>query len=866
MIERPFIKTMAWFCFFFLILAPLSTGQEEERPALSWSALPELPGTCGLGGPFVGVHNEALIVAGGANFPSAPPWEGGAKIWHDDVFVLEKDADTWRTGYKLERALAYGASISTDQGIVLIGGCDAEKAYSTVSLLNWDSDEKRLSQEPLTPLPAPSSFLAAGRIGDILYVAAGQRSSDPADLEKTFWALDLAQSEDRRTWIPMEPWPGPARIKAVTAVQSGGNGSQYLYLLSGERPTKTAGGKIERQYLSDAYRFDPAVTSGEKAWKRIAPLPHPTAAGCALSMGQSHVLIFSGSTGVHIHEPIDQRPEFPRDILAYHTITDTWVKTGDMPQSVVTTTACWWKGAMVIPSGEIRPGVRTPMVQRAEPVAARFSFGWTNYTILILYLVLLVAMGWFFSRREKSTHEFFLAGKRIPWWAAGLSIYATQLSAITFVATPAVAYATNWLIYPGYFTIFLMAPVVVFFYLPFFRRLNLTTPYEYLEKRFNVAVRLFGSASFIVFQLGRMAIVVYLPALALTAITGMDIYLCIVIMGILATVYTVLGGMEAVIWTDVIQVVVLLGGFLMGLLLVIFSEGGPGAIFTTAMAEGKLTLLTGSMSFTDLATWSLVLGSFALQFGPYTTDQAVVQRYMTTKDERSSARSIWLNGIISIPTGFIFFAMGTCLYIFFKNHPDLLTLGMQNDQVFPLFIARKLPPGISGLIIAGIFAASMSSLDSSMHSIATVLTTDFYQRFKKDATDRACLRLARWIIIALGVLTVTAASALARFDIKSLFLFFQGLLGLLSSGLAGVFILAVFTQRANAAGALTGAVASTALLFYITRFTNMNFYLYAVIGIAACVIVGYLTSIVIPGPSKDLTGLTFATRNRGIES
>jgi len=866
MIERAFMRTLACFCLILILPLPLFAGQEAEKAPLSWSALPDLPGTCGLGGAFVGVHNEALIVAGGANFPSAPPWVGGAKVWHDDVYVLERGAGTWRTGYKLEHALAYGASISTDRGIVLIGGCDAEKAYSTVSLLQWDRIEKSLSQEPLPYLPAPSSYLAAGMIGDILYVAAGQCSSDPADLEKAFWALDLARPEGRRSWTPLEPWPGPPRIKAVAAVQSNGSGSPCLYLFSGERPTKTAGEEIERKYLTDAYRFDPASKTGEKAWKRITPLPHPTAAGCALSWGQSHVLLFSGSTGAHIHEPIDLRPEFPREILAYHTITDTWVKAGDMPQSVVTTTACWWADAMVIPSGEIRPGVRTPKVQRAEPAEDRFSFGWINYAILILYLALLVAMGGYFSRREKSTHDFFLAGKRIPWWAAGLSIYATQLSAITFVATPAVAYASNWLVYPGYFTIFLMAPVVVFFYLPFFRRLNLTTAYEYLEKRFNVAVRLFGSASFIVFQLGRMAIVVYLPALALTAITGMDIYLCIVIMGVLATVYTVLGGMEAVIWTDVIQVVVLLGGFLMGLLLVIFSEGGPGAIFSTALAEGKLTLFTGSMSFTELATWSLVLGSFALQFGPYTTDQAVVQRYMTTRDERSSARGIWLNSIISIPTGFVFFAMGTCLYIFFKNHPDLLTVGMQNDQVFPLFIARRLPPGISGLIIAGIFAASMSSLDSSMHSIATALTTDFYRRFKQDATDTACLRLARWIIITLGVLTVTAASALARFDIQSLFLFFQGLLGLLSSGLAGIFILAVFTRRAHAAGVLTGAVASTALLFYVTRFTDINFYLYAVIGIAACVIVGYMASILIPGPRKDLAGLTFATRNRGIES
>lgn len=859
--DKKLVKAAAWLLLTCIACTLLHGAADDDR-SLSWSSLPDLPGTSGLGGPFVGVHGSVLIVAGGANFPEAPPWEGGAKVWHSDIYLLEKDAAAWRTGFELDSPLAYGAALTIDQGLLLIGGCDAEKAHAEVTLLNWDPGAGDLVRKRLPPLPAPSAFHAAGQIGRTVYVAAGQRSTDPADLEKAFWALDLSLPEGKREWAALETWPGPARIKAAAAVQSRGSELPCFYLFSGEVPSRNAAGGIDRRYVTDAFRFDPAARAGEPAWQRIADLPRPAAASCAASIGQSHILIFSGSTGEHIDEPLAGQPEFPGETLAYHTITDTWVKAGPMPQGVVTTGACWWEGRIVIPSGEIRPGVRTPKVQVAEPVSSRFAFGLLNYIILIVYLVVLVGMGFYFSRREKSTDDFFLAGRRIPWWAAGLSIYATQLSAITFVATPAIAYATNWLIYPSYFAILLIAPVVILFYLPFFRRLNVTTAYEYLERRFSVAVRLFGSASFIVFQLGRMAIVVYLPALALSAITGIDIYACIVIMGVLATVYTVLGGMEAVIWTDVIQVVILLGGFLFGLLLVIFSEGGPGPIFETALAEGKLILFNGSMSFTELATWSLLLGSFFLPFGPYTTDQAVIQRYMTTRDEKAAARGIWLNGIISVPTGFLFFAMGTCLYIFFKNNPDLLTVGMQNDQVFPLFIARKLPPGVSGLIIAGIFAASMSSLDSSMHSIATAFTTDFYRRFRKGATDRSCLVLARRIIIVLGLLTVAMASILACFDIKSLFLFFQGLLGLLSSSLVGIFMLAIFSRRAHAAGVLTGAAASIVVLFCITRFTDINFYLYAVIGTATCVIVGYAASLIVTAEAKDLTGLTFVTRKR----
>ena len=172
----------------------------------------------------------------------------------------------------------------------------------------------------------------------------------------------------------------------------------------------------------------------------------------------------------------------------------------------------------------------------------------------------LVVMGFYFSRREKGTDDFFLGGKRIPWWAAGLSIFGTQLSAITFMAIPAKAFATDWLYVLLTVGILAVCPVIIICFLPFFRRLNVTSAYEYLELRFNLPVRLYGSASFLFFQLGRMSIVVLLPAIALSAVTGLNVYMCIIVMGVLCTLYTVLGGIEAVIWTDVIQVIVLMGG------------------------------------------------------------------------------------------------------------------------------------------------------------------------------------------------------------------------------------------------------------------------------------------------------------------
>ena len=265
----------------------------------------------------------------------------------------------------------------------------------------------------------------------------------------------------------------------------------------------------------------------------------------------------------------------------------------------------------------------------------------------------MVFMGWYFSRKNKTTDDFFLAGGRVPWWAAGLSILCYHAECHYLLSQPALAYSFDWQAYLGYFAILMVAPIIIIFYLPFYRKLKVTTAYEYLEKRFNVTIRMFGSVSFVLFQLARMGIVVYLPALALSTVVGIDIYLAIIVMGILAILYTYMGGMEAVIWTDVVQVVVLIGGLIIGLIYILMEVGDLGHIFKTAYTDSKLQLFDFRFSFTEVVTWSLFLGSFALTVVPYTTDQAVVQRYMTTPSEKEAAKGIWLNGIMAIPAGIL---------------------------------------------------------------------------------------------------------------------------------------------------------------------------------------------------------------------
>ena len=845
-----------------------SEGAAASRAVLEWGELPSLPDPVGFAGPFAGVSSGALIVAGGANFPGGRPWDGHPKIWHDGIFVLtEPSGKWWRTG-KLPRPLGYGVSVNHKDRLICIGGGDKERHYADAFELAWTDGGIKVTVLP--SLPKPVAFFCGAVVGDTVYVAGGIEQPDSPTTMKTFWALDLSKPTGERQWQELEPWPGRPRMLAVAAAQA-----KSFFLFSGTDLVPGDDGKSRREYLTDAYRYAP-----NEGWKRIADLPQPTVAAPtpAISLGQSHILVFGGDNGENasrVAELKDQHPGFPAEVLAYHTVTDTWIKGGELLKNVgadpannpnagvwppVTTVATWWNDRIVIPSGEVRPGVRTPRVLAARPKQYEANFGAVNYAVLAAYLVVLVWMGFYFAKRERSTDDFFLAGRRIPWWAAGLSIYGTQLSAITFMAIPATIYATNWVPFLATVCIVAVAPVVVFLYLPFFRRLNVTTAYEYLEKRFNVAVRLFGSLSFILYQLGRMGIVLLLPAIALSAATGINMYVCIALMGVLCTIYTVLGGIEAVIWTDVLQVFVLLGGAIISLCIIVGSiDGGVAGIVEIAKADAKLDVVIWSWDYSIMAVWVVVVGNLFANLVPYTTDQAVIQRYLTTKDEKAAARAIWTNAALVIPGSLVFYAVGTALYAFFKSNAGLLEPTLKNDAIFPLFIAQQLPVGVAGLVIAGVFAASMSSLDSSLNSVATALVTDFYRRFKPDAEDHGCLVLARTLTVILGVLATVASLVMASMDVRSLWFLFTKILGLLGGGLAGIFALGVFTRRTTGVGALVGAVTGSALTVFVWRCTSTHFFLYAAIGIATCFVVGYLVSLVLPARPKDLSELTLFT-------
>lgn len=823
----------------------------------------------GQAGAYSGYHNGWLLLAGGANFPEDPPWQGGIKTWSDEIYLL--NAGNPDPGWKLAaqrwpQPMAYGLSFSLPEGILCIGGGDHEQSFSEVFLLRISDGD--ISFDTWPSLPVPLAYAAGAYIDGKVYVAGGEDIGNPG-ATGIFMVLDTRNRE--RGWMLLPTWPGPERAFAVAAGQSDGFDNCF-YLFSG----RDYGPGRDLEVLTDGYCYNPRLN----VWKKLdtpgGPV-FPIMAGTASSLGGSHILMFGGSDGGLMYEEIKLRneinrirstenhmvnrenlsllekrledmltdhPGFSRDIRIYHTITNTIYINSQSPVLLPVTTNLFRVGDKVlIASGETKPGVRTPQILQVEFREKSKSFGWLNTFIIIVYFMILAIMGWYFSRRQKNSNDYFRGGGRLPWWAVGLSIFGTGLSAITFMAIPAKSYATDWSYILLNVGILMVAPLIISLFIPFFRRLNVTTAYEYLEYRFNLATRLLCSLSFILFQVGRMGIVLYLPSIALHIATGIDIFLCIGLMGIFSLAYTMMGGIEAVIWTDALQVVILLGGAILAVIFISTNlDGGFSSIITSASSDGKFHLADPSFNLKNPTLWTVLIASVFTNITTYGADQTMVQRYVSTKDECATRRSIWTNAVLSVPASLIFFFVGTALYVFYKENPVLLSPAVTDgDAIFPVFIFNQMPAGVSGLLISGIFAAAMSTLSSSMNSAATAWSVDIHFRFGW-SKDSAQLRVGRIATLIAGTLGILFAVMMATWDIKSLWDEFNKILGLVMGGLGGLFMLGIATRRANGMGALIGIAGSIIVQLAVIKTRQVHLLLYASTGFVSCFVIGYLAS------------------------
>lgn len=842
-------------CGLLLSWVPLTLFGQVQRQ-LSWEELPPIPDKEGFAGMYTGVSNGVLLSMGGANFPETMPWEGGKKIWYDNIYMLESGASSWRlASEKLPRPMAYGVYCSYGNRVIIAGGSDDAKHYTDVWSIVYDKGEIIIDE--LAPLPVPLANMAGALVGDHLYVAGGQSSADGLPL-KTFLSLDLKADKGDQEWLSLEPWPGRPRMQSVSA-----SIQDHFFLFSGVDFDVKEDGQRERVILTDAWKYVPTKGSiGSGKWERLADMPRGVAAGPtpAPTMGSDHILFPGGLDGkTASHKDPATFPGFVNDLPGYHVKTDSWVNFGSLPDKTtrVTVPAVRWEGKWVVINGEIGPGKRSPKV---FALSRKTGFGWLNWLTLVVYLGVMVWVGFIFDKKDQTTNNFFTASGRIPWWAAGLSIYGTQLSAITFMAVPAIVYATDWSLAIGPVMILATVPFVVKYYIPFFRRLSVTSAYQYLEYRFNATVRTLGSISFILFQLGRIGIVLFLPAVAIASVTGIDVYLLIAVMGVICIIYTVMGGIEAVIWADVIQVMILLGGAILCLVIAIGNiDGGLAGVFEKGVAMDKFNLFHWGWGQDKLYLWIGIVGFFFLNIIPYTSDQTIVQRYITVKDENAVAKSLYTNGLITIPGIIIFFGLGTVLYLFYLDNPGVIP-SESVGEILPYFVVQQVPAGIAGLIIAGVFAASQSTLSSSMNSISAAYTTDIHFKFFPPKNDRQELRIARIATIIAGVFGITSAMITAALHVEFIFNFFQEVLGIFGGSLAGVFILGIFIKRANGPGALAGFLAGVLVVWLVRQQTDISVYLYAAISVTTCVLVGYAASLLFPA-KKDVAGLTYATVN-----
>ncbi|MCS7303737.1 MAG: sodium/solute symporter [Thermoguttaceae bacterium] len=897
-------------------LAGSSPGQPNwpTQNCLRWRPLPDLPDPLGVAGAFVGVHQNALIIAGGANFPEENRWQA-AKQYEDRIWVLERLGPgqfRWHGPFRLPYRVAYGASASTPAGLLCMGGEDGQRVFDQVLLLSWEPERQSVGIRRLPPLPEPTAYAGAAVLGQHVYLAGGQSRPELRSASVRFWRLDLSKldlgkpdldqphrSESSVGWEQLPGWPGPARSLAMVAAQHNGF-EMCLYLMGGRcaKPGDQAGRGIIP--LADVYEFSPQryqkehrgaglgnpgksekgvsreeADGGEGAgvewvssagWRRRADMPQAWMAGSAAPLGPSHLAILSGDPGTlwdKVETLRDQHPGFPLQSWLYHTITDTWTAGPKLPTNQLTTPiVSWWDG-FVLASGEERPCYPTPRIWLIQPVRTSLQVGHTAAVVLIAYLAGILALGLYFTLKNRSTDDFFRGGQRVAWPLAGLSIFATMLSSITYTGIPAKAYAQDWVYAVGNLMIVAVAPIAIYVAMPFFRRINATSAYEYLERRFHRGARLFGSASFTLFHLCRMGIVMTLAGLALAAMMGWDARWCVVLIGLITVVYCTLGGVTAVIWTDAIQAVVLLGGAAACLASVWL--GLPGGLLEgiqTAYAEGKLRVanLHTDLLNPQLGLLAVVLGAMGQNLASYISDQAVVQRYLTTPTQQQAARAIWTNALISIPSTLLFFSLGTGLYLFYRGRPERLDPGCHVDQILPFFVSQELPGWLAGLILAGLLAAAQSTVSSSMNSTAATVLTDFIRPLRLLRSERAYLGLARWLTLLLGLIGVGLGVYFVNPDIRSLWDKFLAVLGLFMGVLGGVFCLGLFSRRANGLGAWAGIVGGLAVVLAVALHTSVQGYIYAAIGIGSCFWIGYLVSLLTPGWPCHSEGLTIFSR------
>jgi SSS family solute:Na+ symporter len=484
---------------------------------------------------------------------------------------------------------------------------------------------------------------------------------------------------------------------------------------------------------------------------------------------------------------------------------------------------------------------------------------WLDLVVICAYVIGLTAIGLRFSRRQTTTERYFTAKRSVPSWAVGMSFFTAMITSVTFIAFPGAAYAKDWsLLVPGFFLLIVVALVGAVI-IPFYRRTVGTSAFEYFGKRFGRPTRIYASVAFTLAHFSKMGLVFYLLALTINSTTGWNMDQVILVTGFLTILYTLKGGFEAVVWTDVLQGVILWMGIFICLGFLLFlPAGGPAAVFAMAASNQKISLGSTAFDLSKPTIWVLMTYGFFWYLQRYTTDQTLVQRYLAAKSDRDALRGVAMGAFIAVPVWTLFMLIGTCTWTFYRltgeKLPAYITKG---DQAFPYFLSTHLPPGVAGLVMAALAGSAMCALSSDLNSFAAVGVEDIYRLIRPASTDQHRLRVAKRIVLGCGVLCIITALALSHTQTPALSVWFSAS-SIVSGGLAGLFLLAFLTTRANRHGVYAGIAACVAFTAWATltmgekRLLDLgrfNFpwhdYMIGAIGHVILIVVGYTVSLIL---------------------
>lgn len=461
--------------------------------------------------------------------------------------------------------------------------------------------------------------------------------------------------------------------------------------------------------------------------------------------------------------------------------------------------------------------------------------------VFLLFTGGVVAFGCSFFKKKGTSEEFTSAGRSLPGWVVGMSIFATYVSSISYLGYPGKAFSGDW----NAFVFSLSIPIASYFaaryFVPFYRSQDSISAYSFLENRFGPWARIYASSCYLLTQIARTGSILYLLALPMNVLLGWHIQTIIVVTSVAIVLYSMLGGMKAVIWTEAIQGIILIGGALVCMFILLFDmPGGPVQTFSIAMEDGKFSLGSFGSSLSESTFWVCLIYGIFTNLQNYGIDQSYVQRYHTAKNEKEAKFSALFGGYLFIPVSAVFFMIGTGLYAFYKVHPGIFPDGVGADYVFPFFIVNELPVGLTGLLIASIFAAGMSTIATSVTSSSTIILTDYYQRFRKHAGNRERMLVLKLSSVGVGVAGILVAFAFM--SVQSALDAWWALASIFSGGMLGLFLLGYISKKARNFDAVLGVVCGVILVCWIVISPFVHANLAIVFGTLLIFLVGFLSA------------------------